>query len=269
MSWNTGFDRKNALVEKECPELKEDKPKPIKLNIKVFGKIYSLLKKYPEFEWGVYMIGEETEEAFEIEDILLMKQEVTGAVVEFMEEKEFPDKCIGWLHSHAQNPVFLSDEDLKTALLYKLTVVVNNELKFLSKFKKKLSCGKMGLVSTELIIDSVEIDTSNITEKNYFIDRDYFGYRTEIKTTETLDKKKYCVVCGQRLGKKKVLCPVCGNYVHLKCFDTNYNQCINCVNDMYNNKAMDDDEEDEDKDDLSYRSKDYYERDDIRPWEDY
>ena len=244
MSWETGFDRRNVLVESKCPEIDTECDKLIILDIKVFSKIFQLLKEYPDFEWCVYMIGEETEEAYQIEDVLLMKQEVTAGTVELIDEQSFPEKCIGWLHSHAHSNVFLSEEDLKTSLLYKLTVVVNNELEFYSRIKKKLPCGKFGLIPIKLKINGIELDTSNITEKKYeYAKKPESWSPRKIERFEVTDKKKQCVVCGQKLGKKKkqTLCSSCGNYVHLKCFDYRENQCLNCIKD-----ELIDDEETED-----------------------
>ncbi len=224
MSWEIR-DKCKVVIDK-CPEL-SDEGKCVVLSCEVLGKVITLLNKYPELEWGAYMVGEEKEDMYLVTDIVLMKQEVTGSTVEFIEDN-FPENCIGWIHSHNSMEVFLSKTDENTAVMYNVTVVVNNKLEFACKVREQLPCGRIALVPSSVKIQGAEIDTSNIIEKNIV-------ERIVINRENRLFPDIFCAVCGQRLSKKKIKlewCERCERYVHKQCYNTNFQMCLNCIEGM-------------------------------------
>jgi len=222
MSWKEEIE----LVCSECPEVKEIKPKII-LKQKALMKIVALLHKFQHIEWGAYCIGSKDEEAYYIEDLKVPKQEVDKSNVEFKESK-FPKNCIGWIHSHNDMEAFLSSTDKSSASIYEVTLVVNNKLEFAAAVKIKLSCGRFALAeaTTELEIENeIQDELSNIVEK---------------KQKYLISEDRICVVCGQRLPKKKRklrYCKYCNNLVHAHCFVEEMQMCANCFDEYQFRKS--------------------------------
>lgn len=226
MSWK--IDNGDCVVSDKCPELSSGKR--VVLSHIVFGKIITLLNKYPELEWGAYLIGEEKEDEYVVEDLVLMKQEVTGTTVEFLEE-DYPKNCIGWLHSHNSMDAFLSGTDKETAIQYAITLVVNNELKFACAVKKKLPCGRTALSPARVKVAGIEVDTSKIVEKKYV--SEYGRVLRDIPLSELPDE--ICPVCGYKLSKRKSKvqwCDKCQRYVHKRCFDADLKMCRRCLEEV-------------------------------------
>ena len=218
MSWE--IDNEDKLVSEKCPEM-EKEGKDVVLENNVVGKIITLLNKYPDLEWGAYLIGEEQKDKFLIKDLTLMKQEVTGTTVEFVEE-DFPKNCVGWIHSHNSMDTFLSKTDVKTAMLYKVSIVVNNALNFVCRVKKQLPCGRVTLVPSKVILQGIDVDTSKIVEKP----------KKESIVIVDQSFQNICPVCGCKLSRRKsklAYCPHCRNFVHRRCFNEEWNMCANCV----------------------------------------
>ena len=228
MSWE--INNKDRVVSDSCPEIKNS-GKTVVLSHVVLGKIITLLNKYPNLEWGAYLVGEEKGDECIVEDIILMKQEVTGTTVEFVEE-DFPEKCIGWLHSHNTMNVFLSGTDEATAMQYKITLVVNNKLEFECKIKQELPCGRIALCSADVKVAGVEVDTSKIIEKHEY-KYEMGRILRDIPLTELPDE--ICPVCGYKLSKRKsklAWCNRCQRYVHKRCFDEELGLCNRCVEEI-------------------------------------
>ena len=197
----------NNCVREKCPEISGN----IKLifSMEAFSKIVILTKKISDYEWGAYLVGEQLDsKTFYIKDLVIPKQKVSRASVEF-EEENFPENCIGWIHSHNNMKAYLSETDISTASVYKVSVVVNNDLQFAAGCKIQLSCGRVGIIVTEdpEVELEAEIDTSNIV-----IPREEKPIRAAPKEVEI------CPICGQKVSPRKgVECEYCGELVHRKC----------------------------------------------------
>ena len=197
----------NNCVREKCPELSGS----IKLifSIEAFSKIVALTRKIKDYEWGAYLVGEQKDaKTFYIKDLVIPKQKVSKASVEF-EEENFPENCIGWIHSHNTMKAYLSETDISTASVYKVSVVVNNDLEFAAGCKINLPCGRVGLLideKPEIEIEDANIDLSNIT-------------RIEEKVEEPKRIAiSVCPVCGQKVSTRKgIECEYCGELVHRKC----------------------------------------------------
>ncbi len=231
MSWSEEIE----LVCDECPEVKHNKPKVI-IKQQALVKIIMLLHKFPHIEWGAYCIGSKDKEAYYIEDLKIPKQEVDKANVEF-KETNFPKNCIGWIHSHNNMDAFLSATDKASASIYDVTIVVNNKLEFAVAVKIKLSCGRCALADTTVEIElgkELEQELANIVEK-----------KEEIKVIEIDYKDRICVVCGQKLPKKKKklkYCKMCNNWVHNHCYIDDLKMCLNCFEEFELRKSYKDNE---------------------------
>lgn len=198
----------NNCVREKCPEISGN----IKLifSIEAFSKIVLLTRKIRDYEWGAYLVGEQRDsKTFYIKDLVIPKQKVSKASVEF-EEENFPENCIGWIHSHNSMKAYLSETDISTASVYKVSVVVNNDLQFAAGCKVQLPCGRVGLITTEspeVELEGAEIDTSNITLPS-----------EEEKPVKITKGVEICPVCGQKVSTRKgIWCEYCGELVHRKC----------------------------------------------------
>lgn len=220
MSWSEEID----LVCSECPELRKNSPKVI-IKQKALLKIVALLHKFPHVEWGAYCIGSKDENGYYIEDLKIPKQEVNRSNVEFKENK-FPKNCIGWIHSHNSMDAFLSETDKSSASIYDVTLVVNNRLDIAAAVKIKLSCGRFALTEAEAeleIENELDEEIANIVEKK------------EKYLVELTEKDRICVVCGQKLPKKKRklrYCKYCNNWVHIQCYIEELKMCANCYEEL-------------------------------------
>ena len=198
----------NDCVREKCPEM-SGKIKLI-FSMEAFAKIVLLTKKISDYEWGAYLVGEQRDnKTFYIKDLVIPKQKVSRASVEF-EEENFPENCVGWIHSHNSMRAYLSETDISTASVYKVSVVVNNDLQFAAGCKLQLPCGRIGILTTEspvIEIEGAEVDTSNIEmpEEEELV-------RASPKDLEI------CPVCNQKVSPRKgEICEYCGELAHRKC----------------------------------------------------
>jgi len=206
----------------ECPEVKNGDIKVV-IKPKALLKVISLLKRFPELEWGAFCIGTKRRNIIYVKDIKVPKQVVTKANISF-ENNEFPENCVGWIHSHNSMDAYLSSTDKTSAPAYSATIVVNNKIDLVAAVKQKLSCKRYALVEAEVEIEvskDIEEELKNIQEKAIEIrDGNLWHYY-----------ENTCKVCGRRLSKNKhkvKYCVYCDSIVHPKCFVKEKDMCLEC-----------------------------------------
>lgn len=127
-------------------KIKSTKPKESRnirclIKEKAVKQIKSLCHEYEELEWIAGLEGEIREKEIIITNIKLFEQEVQGAFCEFTNdgsEEMAKSKCIGWIHSHNKMGVFFSGQDEETCKFNKVSIVVNNDLNAVGKYRMRI-----------------------------------------------------------------------------------------------------------------------------------
>jgi len=202
----------DKCVDEDCPDLSDGCK--IELSAKAYSQIKTLLSMYPQHEWMAGLVGREKDDGnLLIESLKLFEQEVTGANVELTDkgnEEIAKYELIGWIHSHNTMNVFLSETDVSTASFTTVSICVNNKLDFEVKMRKKLGCGRFGLVESEITIESVEDDDIRKDAEKLITTKTY-------NLSSLAVDEDYCLYCGKKVGKRnRRLCD--NGVVHRKCF---------------------------------------------------
>ena len=147
------------IVDNTCPEL--SKVIPVHISEKLLGKIAYLLSEFPTSEWLGLLKGRKENGEIYVDDMVVPKQRNTSAHTEINDEvmSEIAagkyGEIFGWIHSHNNMNVFFSGEDTETAKKFDVSIVVNNKFEMVAVVRKKLPCGREGLMKGEisLIVD--------------------------------------------------------------------------------------------------------------------
>jgi proteasome lid subunit RPN8/RPN11 len=140
----------------------------------------AMLKKFPNDEWQMLLIGEVKEDSCYVSDYYITKQEVGSAVVTHKDEITIDDiKAKGYvagIHSHVSMPVNASTTDIEDSIMSPIPyhIIINNKLEVAGYRKATLPCGGFVtadcevFVEGEIDLDSIEIrGLENITKKTY------------------------------------------------------------------------------------------------------
>jgi proteasome lid subunit RPN8/RPN11 len=204
-----------------CPHYSSIKRSVITLEKEVVAIIQGLLDKFPEHEWGAFLIGKETSEGYAISSLNIPKQKVTPTFVD-LENEDYPKDSVGWIHSHNKMSTHLSTTDESTALIHKVSLVVNNKMEFSGVVKHTLPCGTKTLLPIESVIlmrDTLEVDTSMIEIQ-----------KAKPPTYLPNIAPGCCAVCGGVIlkGQKTKACDMCGRMLHKHCYKKSGGSCNEC-----------------------------------------
>lgn len=260
MAWE--FKREEVSDGDKCPEMEEVVKVLIKR--KAEHQIKTLCKEYPKLEWMAGMKGKEKDKGYEVEELIVFPQEVSGARVDLTpkgNELYAKEKMIGWIHSHNAMRAFHSSVDEEGARQEILSITTNNAFEFAIKVKKKLTCGVEALVDGKAFIESISLDVDPkwleaakgmITEKEYTPvkctrhspggSQGYWDEKgrkwkdwddEEEDALDMVKKEGICHVCYQKLNPKRgIKCPTCGLIVHIKCYSYLSEMCKWCTGEL-------------------------------------
>ena len=141
----------------------------------VWRKIWALYSRINDKEWLAYLIGKKRDGEYDITDIAVPKQEVTGASVDVTGDISNPD-IIGTVHSHVRMGTFFSqtDHDFAGSNWDVMVVVSNGDAK--AQVRVMVPCGAFKQTEAEVLIYYPKVKSEDkftenavamITEKKY------------------------------------------------------------------------------------------------------
>jgi len=205
-------------IYSECGWCKgRGKGESITLSDKAVAQIISLCKKFDNKEWGaVFTVKDGI-----VGEILIPKQKVSGASVEFIEELGGN----GCIHSHNTMDAFWSKTDDTTFRdRYEYSIVVNNKLEYKACHRVKLPCGGFGYQDI-----TVQWGTYAVPEDK--IHEDKLGYPTALtvhpKYSQSLPVSDYKIVedsIPEAWGYQEAVADVMSSI----CSECSLQECRNC-----------------------------------------
>ena len=151
-----------SCVLKDCPLVKSKIP--VMFQPEDIRRIKTLLKKYPDKEWLMYLYGDIALSGVTISKMTIPKQEVSGGSVDNIEAPL--SGCIGTIHSHNTMGAFHSGTD--QAYIeenHSVCITVNNKLEFETTVSTMSECKKPMIVKGEVFQTEEPLDLTGFLKE--------------------------------------------------------------------------------------------------------